>query len=170
MCFFRFVEWVTAPVLASCLEVPVRGAKLTKLESSKFCTGRHLQYYNETIELLSRVVEEDRDEEPRKKKRKVEKPYSGSTLPLSDCTEDSRILNKISKIFPDMVEKTKVLSLSIPTPAESTNILTLECEPKNQLKLIGTVISAITNLDTGDHIILEGFPLFTRSAKAVKIF
>ena len=68
---------------------------------------------------------------------------------------------KISKIFPDMVEKTKVLSLNIPA-ADSTNILKLECDAKNQLKLIATLITAIMNLDTGDHIILEGFPLFTR--------
>ena len=59
------------------------------------------------------------------------------------------------------MEKTKVLSLTTPG-ARTNNILNMECEPKNQLKLIETVITAITSLDTGDHIILEGFPLFTR--------
>jgi len=60
-----------------------------------------------------------------------------------------------------MVEKTKVLSFTIPV-SDSTNVLSLECESKNQLKLIATLITAIMNLDTGDHIILEGLPLFTR--------
>ena len=154
---------MTAPKLAACLEKPVRGIgiKLTKIQSSKFCTGRHLQYYNETIDLLNQIEEKEEGGEPKKKKRKLEKPFSGSTQQLAECREESRILNKISKILPDIVEKTKVLSLSLP-PARTNNILNMECEPRNQLKLIETVITAITGLDTGDHIILEGFPLFTR--------
>ena len=59
---FRFVEWVKAPKLAVCLDTPVRGTKLTDINSSKFCTGRHLQYYNETIQILQerkRDVSED---------------------------------------------------------------------------------------------------------------
>ena len=154
---------MTAPKLAACLEKPVRGIgiKLTKIQSSKFCTGRHLQYYNETIDLLNQIEGKEENGEPKKKKRKQDKPFSGSTQPLAECREESKILNKISKIFPDIVEKTKVLSLSLPT-ARTNNILNSECEPRNQLKLIETVITAITGLDTGDHIILEGFPLFTR--------
>ena len=52
----RFVEWVAAPRLAVCLEKPVRGSKLTDINSSKFCTGRHLQYYNETIQILQETL------------------------------------------------------------------------------------------------------------------
>ena len=159
--FLRFVEWVPAPALASCLDTPVRGAKLTRIASSKFCTGRHLQYYNQTIDLLGELRDSDDEDEPKKKKKKTDKVFSGETRPLVDCVDASRILFKISKIFPDMVEKTKVLSFTIPV-SDSTNVLSLECESKNQLKLIATLITAIMNLDTGDHIILEGLPLFTR--------
>lgn len=157
----RFVEWVPAPALAICLDTPVRGAKLTRIASSKFCTGRHLQYYNQTIDLLGELRDSDDEDEPKKKKKKTDKVFSGETRPLVDCVDASRILFKISKIFPDMVEKTKVLSFTIPV-SDSTNVLSLECESKNQLKLIATLITAIMNLDTGDHIILEGLPLFTR--------
>ena len=161
--YVRFVEWVSAPSLASCLDSPVRGRPLTNIASSKFCTGRHLQFYNETIDLLGELRDSDDEEqdEPRKKRRKTEKVFAGETRLLKDCVDSSRLMLKISKIFPDMVEKTKVLSLNIPA-ADSTNILKLECDAKNQLKLIATLITAIMNLDTGDHIILEGFPLFTR--------
>ena len=38
------------------LENSVKGKKLTNIQSSKFCTGRHLQYYNETIQLLAKLA------------------------------------------------------------------------------------------------------------------
>lgn len=164
----RFVEWVAAPKLAVCLEKPVRGSKLTDINSSKFCTGRHLQYYNETIQILQDTVSDlEDDDEPRKKKRKTEKPFTGTAVHISQVNlEESRMLNKISKIFSDMAENTKVLSLNLPAK-KTTNILQLECEPENQLRLIGTLISAISTLDTGDHLILENFPLFTRITIAI---
>lgn len=163
----RFIEWVTGPKLATCLEQPTRGRKLTQIESSKFCTGKHLHHYNETIALLSGLADSDDDnDEPKSKKRRSSKPYSGDTVGLADCVDLSPILRKISKIFPEIVSKTKVLTLSIPA-ADTCNRLQLECEPKNQLNLIGTLITAISTLDAGDYIILEGFPLFTRITVAI---
>ena len=121
-----------------------------------------MHHYNETIALLSGLADSDDDiDEPKSKKRRSSKPYSGDTVGLADCVDLSPILRKISKIFPEIVSKTKVLTLSIPA-ADTCNRLQLECEPKNQLNLIGTLITAISTLDAGDYIILEGFPLFTR--------
>ena len=57
-CSFRFVEWVTSPGLPRCLESPVYGTKVVKLESSKFCTGQHISLYNETVNLISQLQQE----------------------------------------------------------------------------------------------------------------
>jgi len=171
----RFIEWVKGPKLAACLQTPIKGKKLTKIESSKFCTGKHLHNYNATIDLLSDLADDDSDDQsgdgggggqPKKKKRKPCKPYSGEIVNLADSIDSSRILRKISKLFDSIVPKTKVLSLAVPI-SDTCNRLSLECEPKNQLNLIGTLITAISQLDAGDYIILEGFPLFTRITVAI---
>jgi len=166
----RFVEWVTAPRLGTCMDQPVKGLKLSNISSSKFCTGRHLQLYNEAVKILKAREEEpeEEDEGPKKKRRKTEKPFSGVTSPMAELVEDSRIMYKISKLYPDIVSTTKVVSLTTHNGSEKlSNVLKLECEPKHQLKLIDTVISAISGLDPGDHIIFEGFPLFTRITVAI---
>ena len=46
------------------------GKKVKSVLSSKFCTGRHLQLFNETMKLLEEIDEEDG---AASKKRKVEK-------------------------------------------------------------------------------------------------
>jgi hypothetical protein len=145
----------------------VKGKKLTKIQSSKFCTGRHLQYYNETIQLLTEMADDAAAVEERSaKKKKTDKPYTGLCLPLRDCVAENRVLNKISKIFPDIVDKTLVLFLARPkTP--TANMLSLECDAKNQLRLADTLMNAIGKLETGDHIIIEGFPIFTRITVAI---
>jgi hypothetical protein len=37
---FRFIEWVTAPSMGNDLENCVKGKALTRIQSSKFCTGK----------------------------------------------------------------------------------------------------------------------------------
>ena len=163
--FGRFIEWVTAPSMGNNLENSVKGKKLTNIQSSKFCTGRHLQYYNETIQLLAELASEA-PEERDTKKRKTDKPYTGLCLPLRDCIADHRVLNKISKIFPDIVDTTDVLFLARPKTTTS-NMPSLECEAKNQLRLADTLMNSISSLETGDHLIIEGFPIFTRMTVAI---
>jgi hypothetical protein len=148
------------------LENCVKGKALTKIQSSKFCTGRHLQYYNETIDLLAQLATSKEPEERSAKRKKVDKPYTGLCLSLRDCVEDNRVLNKISKIFPDIVDKTDVLFLARPK-AGVCNMLSLECESKNQLRLADTLMNSISRLETGDHLIIEGFPIFTRITVAI---
>jgi hypothetical protein len=128
--------------------------------------GRHLQYYNETVDLLRELESEKETEERSSKKKKTEKPYSGLCLPLRDCVQDNRVLNKISKIFPDIVDKTDVLFLARPRTA-ACNMLSLECDYKNQLRLADTLMNSISRLETGDHLIIEGFPIFTRITVAI---
>ena len=57
----RFVEWVTCPTLGGVLEAPVIGRKIGSLRSSKFCTGRHIDFYRKTLELLERVDAEEEE-------------------------------------------------------------------------------------------------------------
>ena len=53
--FPRFVEWVAAPSLGAPLPSPVVGKKVSSVRSSKFCTGRHLEFYRDALLLLDRV-------------------------------------------------------------------------------------------------------------------
>eukprot|EP00088_Acartia_fossae_P014570 TRINITY_DN17817_c0_g1_i3.p1 TRINITY_DN17817_c0_g1~~TRINITY_DN17817_c0_g1_i3.p1 ORF type:complete len:596 (-),score=173.53 TRINITY_DN17817_c0_g1_i3:140-1708(-) len=157
----RFVEWVTAPKLATCLEVPVYGAKVKKIQSSKFCTGQHISMYNETVQLLNQLQQEE-EREPKKRKLSKEKPYSGSVQRLDECTPNSKMLQKIAKIYPDLVEGSKVLSLHVPSDSGRRNCLDMELEAKNLLKLIDTLITGVSALNKGENLIIEKPPLLTR--------
>jgi len=156
----RFVEWVQAPKLGKSLDKPIMGKKVNTVLSSKFCTGRHLQFYNETLKLLDLVEEDGEGGAKKRKTEKVSKPYQGSCKRLVDYKEDVRILKKLSAIFPEIVPISKVLFLSGSTSV--SNMLTDECRPDNQIRLIGTIIEAVTVLETGQHLLVQGFPLHTR--------
>jgi hypothetical protein len=52
----RFVEWVGAPRLGAGLASPVVGRRVAMVRSSKFCTGRHLEFYRDTLDLLDKVA------------------------------------------------------------------------------------------------------------------
>ena len=78
---------------------------------------------------------------------------------MADYIEDVRILNKLSKIYPDILDISKVLFLSSDL---SKNILNEECKTDNQIRLIGTIIEAVTSLQKGNHLLVQGFPLHTR--------
>ena len=43
-------------------------------------------------------------QEPEAKRKKLtkEKPYTGTVQPLENCIEDSKMINKINKVFPDL--------------------------------------------------------------------
>ena len=160
----RFVEWVAAPVLGTALDCPVTGQRLETVLSSKFCTGRHLQLFNQTVRLLEEMEAEGEEEGGAAKRRKVEKvskPYHGKCKKLADYREDVRLLKKLSAIFPEIVDISKVLFL-LPESQSSKNNLTEECRPDNQIRLIGTIIEAVTSLEKGNHLLVQGFPLHTR--------
>jgi len=154
----RFVEWVTSPGLPRCLESPVYGTKVVKLESSKFCTGQHISLYNETVNLITQLQQE-KEPEPKRKKLSQDKPYTGIVRDLNQCIQSSKMLNKIYKIYPDMRENTKVLSLFVPS---KSNILDLELDSKNLIKLIDTLITGVSTLNNGENLIIEKIPLMTR--------
>ena len=104
----------------------------------------------------------DEDEGSSAKKRRVDKPskpYQGKCKNMADYIEDVRILNKLSKIYPDILDISKVLFLSSDL---SKNILNEECKTDNQIRLIGTIIEAVTSLQKGNHLLVQGFPLHTR--------
>jgi len=162
----RFVEWVQAPRLGKSLETPTMGKKVTMVLNSKFCTGRHLQSYNETLKLLEMVEEEEEGVEPKRRKvEKVSKPYQGSCKKLVDYKDDIRTLKKLSAIFPEIVPITKVLFLS--GKVSISNMLSEECRSENQVRLIGTIIEAVTGLEKGQHLLVNGFPLYTRLNNAI---
>jgi len=161
----RFVEWIQAPKLGQSLETPVIGKKVTNILSSKFCTGRHLQFYNETLQLLEDVDENEGGEAKKRKVDKVAKPYHGSCKKLIDYKDDVRILKKLAAIFPEIVSTSKVLFLS--SSSSTSNMLTEECRPENQIRLIGTIIEAVTVLEKGQHLLVQGFPLYTRLNTAI---
>ena len=161
----RFVEWVAAPVLGTALDSPVTGQKVETVLSSKFCTGRHLQLFNQTVRLLEEVEAEEGGEgggaAKKRKLEKITKPYYGKCKRLADYREDVRLLKKLSAIFPEIVDISKVLFL-LPESQSSKNNLTEECRPDNQIRLIGTIIEAVTSLEKGNHLLVQGFPLHTR--------
>lgn len=135
--------------------------------SSKFCTGRHLKLFNETIKLLEEVEEEE--DCVSSKKRRVEKPgrpYQGKCRKLSDYREDVRILNKLSKIHPEILDISQVLFLSGDS-INSKNMLNEECKPENQIRLIATIIEAVNSLTKGNHLLVQGFPLLTRLTSTI---
>ena len=76
--------------------------------------------------------------------------------------ESSKQLNKISKIFPELKEKTKVLTLCVPSQEGRRNVIEMELEAKNMLKLIDTLITGVSALNNGDNLIIEKAPLLTR--------
>jgi len=162
----RFVEWVTAPKLAACLDTPVYGKKVTTIQSSKFCTGQHLNMYNQTIQLLQDL---DAELEPEAKRKKLakEKPYTGTVQPLEDCIEGSKMINKINKVFPDLKGKTKVLSLCVPSEEGRRNVIQMELEAKNLIKLIDTLINGVSAVNNGDNLIIEKTPILTRISVAI---
>jgi len=96
---------------------------------------------------------------------KVSKPYQGSCKKLVDYKEDVRILKKLSAIFPEIVSISKVLFLS--GSSNLSNMLSDECRPENQIRLIGTIIEAVTVLEKGQHLLVQGFPLHTRLNTAI---
>jgi len=163
----RFVEWVPAPTLGATLEKPVIGRRLTTVNSSKFCTGRHLEFYRDTLSLLEKVEEEE-EEGSAAKKRKLDKSakmYQASCKPLADYKDSVKMLRKLTGIYPDIVDKSKVLFLS--PGNERANLLTEECNPANQIRLISTLMEAVTELEAGQHLLVQGFPLFTRLTAAI---
>jgi len=161
----RFVEWVQAPRLGKSLDIPTIGKKVNTVLNSKFCTGRHLQSYNETLQLLELVEEEEGGGAKRRKVDKVSKPYQGKCKKLVDYKDDVRTLKKLSAIFPEIVPKTKVLFLS--GSSSMSNMLSDECRSENQMRLIGTIIEAMTALEKGQHLLVQGFPLYTRLNNAI---
>ena len=162
----RFVEWVASPHLGDTLESPVIGKRVTTVRSSKFCTGSHLEFYRNALELLDRVEEEDGEGAKRRKVDKTVKPYQGTCRPLSEYKEEVKILKKLTNIYPEILELTKVLFLT-PAGSERMNLLSEECTAANQVRLISTIIEAVTGLEAGQHLLVQGFPLYTRLCTAI---
>ena len=165
----RFVEWVPCPALGGVLEAPVIGRKIASLRSSKFCTGRHLDFYRTTLELLEKVDDEDEDGGGGGKRRKVDKTvksYQATCKLLTDYKEDVFILKKLCKIYPDIEAKTKVLFLT-PPGAERVNMLDEECSSAAQIRLISTIMEAVAELEKGQHLLVQGLPLYTRLCTSI---
>ena len=163
----RFVEWVPCPALGGVLEAPVIGKKIASLRSSKFCTGRHLDFYRTTLELLEKVDEEEEDGGGKRRKvDKTVKSYQATCKLLADYKEDVFILKKLCKIYPDIEVKTKVLFLT-PPGAERVNMLDEECSSGAQVRLISTIMEAVAELEKGQHLLVQGLPLYTRLCTSI---
>ena len=165
----RFVEWVPCPALGGVLEAPVIGRKITSLQSSKFCTGRHIDFYRKTLELLEKVDIEEGEACTGGKRRKVDKSvksYQATCKILTDFKEDVFILKKLCKIYPDIETKTKVLFLT-PPDAERVNMLDEECSSAAQVRLISTIMEAVAELEKGQHLLVQGLPLYTRLCTSI---
>ena len=165
----RFVEWVPCPALGGVLEAPVIGRKITSLQSSKFCTGRHIDFYRKTLELLEKVDIEEGEACTGGKRRKVDKSvksYQATCKILTDFKEDVFILKKLCKIYPDIETKTKVLFLT-PPGAERVNVLDEECSSAAQVRLISTIMEAVAELEKGQHLLVQGLPLYTRLCTSI---
>lgn len=146
------------------METPTTGKKVETVLSSKFCTGRHLQLFTETLKLLE-DVEDEENAGGAAKKRKVEKTgksYQAKCKKMADYVEDVKQLKKLCKIFPDIQDNSQVLFLSPSTPTHAKNMLNEECKTENQINLIGTIIEAVSSLKPGQHLLVQGFPLHTR--------
>ncbi len=61
-----------------------------------------------------------------------------------------------------MKGKTKVLSLCVPSEEGRRNVIQLELEAKNLIKLIDTLINGVSAVNNGDNLIIEKTPILTR--------
>merc|ERR1711868_57927 len=113
------------------------------------------------MKLLEEIDEEDGAASKKRKVEKSGKPYQGKCKKLADYRDDVRCLNKLTKIYPDILDISKVLFLSS-DPTNTKNMLNEECKQENQVRLIGTIIEAVTSLKKGSHLLVQGFPLHTR--------
>jgi hypothetical protein len=105
------------------------------------------------------------------KRRKLDKPllktYEATCGRLADYKDEIRVLKKLTGIYPEILDKSKVLLLSPPGPQDRPNMLVEECLPANQVRLISTIIEAVAGLEAGDHLLVQGFPLYTRLCTAI---
>jgi len=160
----RFIEWVPAPVLGQPLDKPVMGLRLGGVKSSKFCTRSHLELYNCMVAQLA-LLEAGETGEPLEKKRKLgDKSYQGEMSAFAECSGGVKSLEKLAKVLPDVVSKCMVLRLHT---NPQTNFLNEECKTDNQIRLISTIIEAVTGLEMGQHLLVSGFPLYTRLCMAI---
>jgi len=143
------------------LKEPILGKKVKTVLSSKFCTGRHLELFNDTKGCLEDLEDDDGGSSKKRKIDKSSKPYQSKCRKMEDYLEDVRILNKLSKIYPDILNVSNVLFLDS-DESFSKNMLHEECKTDNQIRLIGTIIEAVTSLKRGNHLLVQGFPLHTR--------
>jgi len=153
----RFINWVSAPVMGKFLDVPVMGQKLDQVLNSKFCTGRHLQYYHQTIH-LTKHGEKDMN---KAKKRKVDdiQDYQGSCVSMEACKEKFETVIKMAVMFPEIVPITKVILLYKTYNASS---LSSGCMTKKQKILIKIAVETILDFRRGQHLLVSGLALFTR--------
>ena len=166
---YRFVEWVTCPTLGGVLEAPVIGRKIGSLRSSKFCTGRHIDFYRKTLELLERVDAEEEEGGGGGKKRKIDKTsksFQAHCKQMADYKEDVFVLKKLCKIYPEIEVQTKVLFLT-PPGVERVNMLDEECSSAAQVRLISTIMEAVGDLEKGQHLLVQGLPLYTRLCSSI---
>jgi len=138
----RFISWVRAPYLGRMLQSPVTGKKVQTVLNSKFCTGRHLHFYNDTLRLLQLEDEECGVVKRRKVDKLVEKDLCKSMENLKD---KFRTVQRLSIMFPEIVPITKVLVPSIQTE-----------------RLIRTILETIPVMEKGQNLLVQGFPLYTR--------
>jgi hypothetical protein len=101
----------------------------------------------------------------RRKLDKSVKTFQGVCRDIVDYKDDVRALKKLCGIFPEIVEKSKVLILS--SGGVNSNMLSEQCRPENQIRLISTLIEAVTGLARGEHLLVQGLPLYTRLCMAI---
>jgi len=153
----RFVSWVRAPSVGKTLKNPIIGKKVTMILNSKFCTGMHLQCYNQTVRMIrdhEEMVEGD-------KRRKVEdtKKYQGDVWNMETCKDDFATLKKLACMFPEIVQITKIFMVC---NTKVSDTLMDGCKPENQSMFVKAILTTIAKLGRGQHLLIPGLPLFTR--------
>jgi len=153
----RFVSWVRAPSLGKTLKNATFGKKLTLILNSKFCTGMHLQCYNQTV----RIVRDHEESGEGAKRRKVDdaKKYQGTVVDMEKCKDDFATLKKLACMFPEIVQITKVFMVC---STKVPDTLMDGCMTENQNMFIKTILNTIVKMGGGQHLLIPGMPLFTR--------
>ena len=135
---FRQMEWVTAPKPPN--EITLKtGKPFSLIRSSKFCLSKIISNWQETIQLHQEVFKQ---KSPNPKRRKTE--------------DHSEILEKLSKIYPDIIHKTTTFSFG--------QIYKDSCKVKMATfgKLLQNLLTKLEHLERGDHLFLQNFLCLTQ--------
>ena len=146
----RKVEWISLLTLKSLPDFrPLSGKPFSQIQSSKFCPCRAINLYKESL----RIKESQcaiRTMAMKKRRLDLIKFH-----PIKSLLVQTPILAKLAKIYPEV--------LTLPTfVVKVDNSECLENSQDNLSDTIGQLVSVLSEMERGQHLIVLNFMLLTR--------